>query len=68
MKTANVLDKLPKHARERIENYRFEYTHTDSVKLQAEIRSSMAGYVLGLRDSGLITEVERQILFVYTTI
>lgn len=66
--TKNIIDKLPKHVLDTVEKYRFEYTHHTDMHLQAETRTRMAGYVLGLRDAGLITEFERRALFVYMTV
>ena len=68
MRAREVIDGLPDLVRKQVEKYRFDYTHTESMHLQAEVRTRMAGYVLGLRDAGLITERGRQIVFIYMTV
>ena len=66
--TRELLERLPDYVRKNVEDFRSSYTKTKDYHRQAETRTRMAGYVLGLRDGGLITERERQILFIYMTI
>lgn len=59
-----TLEALPKNIRSMVEELRrrYTYTHSDSD------RARMAGYVLGLRDAGFITEAQRRAIFVYMTV
>lgn len=68
MTTREIIDKLPELVLTRVKAYRNDYTGCTSIRLQAEIRDRMAGYVLGLRDAGLITEYERRAIFTYMTV
>lgn len=65
MTTRKVLDRMPACVVSRIESYREAYKNP---KYRDETRAASAGYVHGLKDAGLITERERQILFVYSTV
>ena len=67
MRTREIINKLPESVLLRVNQYREAYTHFDG-RNRAEARVRMAGYVEGLRDAGLITERERQLLFVYMTV
>ena len=49
-----------------IENLRKDYKN-DSLNKDA-VRKESYGYTKGLHDAGLITERERQVLFIYTTV
>lgn len=64
--TREVLNKIPENVRSAIEELRRDY-YNDALNID-KVRSRAYGYTLGLRDAGLITERERQILFVYTTV
>lgn len=64
--TKQVLNKIPANVRAALEQLRKDYKN-DALNTD-ESRSRSAGYVQGLRDAGLITERERQILFIYTTV
>ena len=64
--TREVLNKIPENVRNMIEDLRKDY-HNDSLNRDA-VRKESYGYGCGLRDAGLITERERQVLFIYTTI
>ncbi len=66
MTTRELLNKLPENIVNTIELFRKDYKN-DSIS-KAETRASIAGYVKGLRDAGVLTERERQILFVYSTV
>lgn len=55
--TRDVLNKLASGIRRKVEDYR------------ARHESTLANeYLKGLRDAGVITEQERRILFIYTTV
>lgn len=62
--TRELLDKLPVGVLNGIERIKSEYKNGK----KSETRKELSGYVRALRDVGLITERERQILFVYATI
>lgn len=64
--TRETVNKLPEHIRVAIEEFKRDYKNAGLRK--DEVRSGLAGYAKGLRDAGLITERERQILFVYGTV
>lgn len=67
--TKQTLDKLPEGIRANIEYYKEAYNLFDTGShYKDEERSRMAGYVHGLRDAGLITEIERRELFCYMTV
>ena len=62
--TRKTLDKLPEKVLMHIEQLRKDYKKNgDGVSKDASYN-----YILGLCDAGLITEQERKILFIYTTI
>lgn len=69
-----TLNKLPKNVLNKVEEFKTRYTNLSAtgslreMKMKDEIRIRMASYVEGLRDAGLITERERQIIFVYMTV
>lgn len=65
-KTQDVLDKIPEHVRAKIERLRKAYKNGYPNWETAMANSS--SYCEGLRDSGLITDRERMILFIYTTV
>lgn len=64
--TRETLEKLPEIVRKNIEGLRHGYKSNVVDKYVAQEKA--AWYVKGLRDAGLITERERQILFIYTTV
>lgn len=64
--TREVLRKMPDNVKRAIEDLRKDYKN-EALNKDC-VRNRSAGYVQGLRDAGLITERERQILFVYTTV
>ena len=66
--TRETINKLPENIREVIEDLRKEYKNAVEYNRQGAKRERLAGYVMGLRDAGLITERERQIIFVYCTV
>ena len=66
--TREIINKLPPNVREVIENLRKEYKNAVGYNKKAEKRERLAGYVMGLKDGGLITERERQVIFVYGTV
>ena len=67
--TKEILEKLPDNIRAKVEDFRKAYTakgfpnwHYDNALARS------AAYMDGLRDAGIITERERQVLFIYTTV
>ena len=64
--TKKVLDALPQNIRDAVEDYKVYYKREDRFK--DDYRNEMLGYVKGLRDAKIITERERQILYVYMTV
>lgn len=64
--TKETIAKLPTHIVYKLEEFRKDYKNTALQK--DETRARAAGYVMGLRDAGIISERERQILFVYCTV
>jgi hypothetical protein len=67
--TRETLAKMPANIRAEIEDCRRSYKAEGFPQWHYDIaRERSAAYVKGLRDAGLITERERQILFVYTTV
>lgn len=59
-----TVEALPENIRNKVEEFRKQYTRTHS----DSDRARMAGYVLGLRDTGFITERQRMAIFVYMTV
>ena len=69
MGTKETLERMPKHVVDYLEHLRSDYNMDGfNYAHKAATRNRAAGYTLGLRDAGLITERERQILFIYTTV
>ena len=66
MKTKDVLERLPESVRAYLEQLRKDYSNP-SIKHETCIARS-AGYVHGLYDAGLVSDRERRLLFVYTTV
>jgi hypothetical protein len=64
--TKETLNKIPKEIQGQLNTYKKLYAGLPDKRV--ETRARMAGYVQGLRDAGLITERERQILFTYMTV
>ena len=64
--TRETLAKLPESVLKNLDGLRHDYR--SGVVSRDVARAQAAWYVKGLRDSGLITERERQILFLYTTV
>ena len=64
--TRKILDKLDKTTLFTIETCKKDYK--EHPERRNETRAFMSGYVLGLHKAGLITERERQTLYVYMTI
>lgn len=68
MRIRELIEKLPTNVMKEIERIRKEYKlHKDD---KCENGNCKAGYwyTKGLSDAGLITERERQLLFIYTTV
>ena len=66
--TRETLEKLPPNVREHIELFRYIIKDAGTDKISEIAKARLAGYVIGLRDAGLITERERIILFCYGTV
>ena len=64
--TRETLAKLPETVLKNLEGLRHDYK--GGVVNKDIARAQAAWYVKGLRDSGMITERERQILYIYTTV
>ena len=64
--TRELLNKLPAHVVEQMNQIRKDYKNPALNK--DEVRNMNYGYTKGLRDAGLITERERQILYIYGTV
>lgn len=64
--TRETVAKMPQRVQFMLKDFNKDY-HNNALD-KDEVRAEIAGYVLGLRDAGLITERERQILFVYATV
>ena len=68
MNTREIINKLPENVRNKVERMKAQYKICDNFHKRSEIRERIAGYVDGLRDSGFITERERQVVYVYATL
>lgn len=67
--TKETLDKIPENVRFEIELIRKRMKNTkNDIERRDVVTEYSYAYGKGLRDAGLITERERQILFVYTTV
>ena len=67
--TREVIEKLPPNVREKIEAFRRERKGFEGDYLRQDlIRERAGGYTQGLCDGGLLTDRERQIVFIYTTV
>lgn len=66
MTTREVFNRMPEAVQNKLESIRKDYKN-QAIDKDA-IRERLYGYTLGLRDGGLISERERQILFVYGTV
>ena len=64
--TKEVISRMPSKVMFVLDSLKADYKSPYMSK--DETRARLAGYVLGLRDAGLISDRERQILFVYATV
>lgn len=67
----DLIKTLPETVQHQIEEYRQEYIRYGEEKnltRQRAMGNRMAGYALGLRDAGLITERQRQYVYIYMTV
>ena len=64
--TREVISKMPKRVVDALNQLRKDY-YNNALNAD-EVRKESYGYTKGLRDAGIITERERQVLFIYTTI
>ncbi len=65
-RTMEVINKLPQDILKTVKGYKEQYNNP--ANKTCEVRARMAGYVQGLRDAGVISERERQVVFVYMTV
>lgn len=65
MSTQQVFDKLPKAVQNKLLQYKNDYECTNHMP---EVRRWAAAYCDGLHDAGLITESEKRMMFIFTTI
>ena len=66
MTVRELFGRMPEAVQNKIENIRKDYKNPALDK--DAIRAELYGYTQGLRDAELISERERQILFVYGTV
>ena len=69
--TEKILDKIPVKVRGQIEVYRKDYNEAkryDKRWIMNETMARASAYCKGLMDAGLITDRERQLLYIYTTV
>lgn len=66
MTTREVFNRMPEAVRNKLEDIRKDYKNPTLNK--DATRAKLYGYTQGLRDAGLISERERQILLVYGTV
>lgn len=72
--TREAMNKLPQHIQAQIEAYRSQYKtakedYLSGMRTNVEAaRCASSAYMRGLKDAGLITEMERRALFLYTTV
>lgn len=66
MTTRELLEKMPKTVRWKIDDLRKDYKN--EALSRDKVRAQIYGYTNGLRDAGLITESERRTLYVYATV
>ena len=71
--TRETIEKLPENVRREIEQIRADYNRRKQDKYYstatfAEAAGYRSGYLKALRDAGIITEQERKIIHVYTTV
>ena len=69
MSTRETLDKLPTNILNNIEALKQRYNDERFAgDIKPAIRSYLSAYLLGLRDSGVITETEKRLLYCYVTL
>lgn len=66
--TRELLNRLPTIVMNKVEYFRLQYTTTEDNRKKNEIRNSMSAYAHGLADAGMLTDRERQALFIYMTV
>ena len=64
--TEELLQTLPKRVRDSLEQWRKEARTAGQDK--SHVHAGSVGYILALYDMGMITDRERQKLFLYTTV
>ena len=69
MTTRELISKLPQNVMDRIDGMKKAYKASyPGERKHEEARNMINGYTRCLMDAGLITERERQILYVYATV
>lgn len=66
--TRELLNRMPIIVMNKVEYFRMKYTTTEDTRERELIRNSMSAYAHGLADAGMLTNRERQTLFVYMTV
>ena len=67
--TREIINKMPEAVKNRLERLRKDYKDADYTYHKKDMaREASAAYVMGLKDAGRVTERERQVLFIYTTV
>lgn len=69
MKTREALEKIPKKAQAKLKQYRALYNNERLPENdRALYRTQAAAYCMGLYHAGIITDLERRLLYTYTTV
>lgn len=66
--TREIIEKLPENVQDRIAGLKKQFKACTDYHRRYEMRERIAGYVDGLRDAGIVTEVERRIVYIYATL
>lgn len=66
--TRELLNRLPNVVINKVEYFRHIYTTTKSDREKTDTRNVMSAYAHGLADAGMLTDRERQALFIYMTV
>lgn len=64
--TRKLLEKMPKEVLDNVELMRGSFRNFPDRR--ETVRNRAAGYTCALRDAGLITDRERQLLYIYITV
>ena len=66
--TRETIAKLPEAAQKEIDLLRNAYKTNDAYHDREITRARAAGYTSGLQDAGIITDMERRVLYIYVTL